>query len=54
MIINLTAAGLAGIGIPVFMHKIKIDPAVSAGVFITTVTDCCGYASFLGIAKMFL
>jgi len=54
MIINLTAAGFAGIGIPVFLHKIKIDPAVSAGVFITTVTDCAGYASFLGIARMFL
>ncbi len=54
MIVNLTVAGLAGIGIPVFLNKIKIDPAIAATVFVTTVTDVVGFFAFLGIASLFL
>jgi magnesium transporter len=43
MIVNLTVAGLAGIAIPVTLNKMKIDPAVSATVFVTTVTDVVGF-----------
>jgi magnesium transporter len=54
MIVNLTVAGLAGIAIPVTLNKMKIDPAVSATVFVTTVTDVVGFFAFLGIASLFV
>jgi magnesium transporter len=50
MIANMIAAGLAGITIPVILEKLGADPADSAVVFLTTVTDCVGFFSFLGLA----
>jgi magnesium transporter len=32
----------------------KIDPAVSATVFVTNVTDVVGFFAFLGIASLFV
>ena len=54
MIINLLAAALAGILIPLALHRLDIDPAVSSGVFVTTVTDVVGFFSFLGLAALWL
>lgn len=54
MIINLIAAGLAGAFIPLVLNKFKIDPAISSSALVTTVTDVCGYLSFLGLATLFL
>jgi magnesium transporter len=54
MLINLFAAGLAGTLIPIGLYKMKADPAISATVFLTTVTDVIGFASFLGLASLFL
>jgi len=50
MIINLVAAGLAGILIPLTLHRLKVDPAVASSVFVTTVTDVVGFFAFLGFA----
>lgn len=50
MIINLFAAALAGILIPLFLNRMGTDPAVSSSVFVTTVTDVVGFFSFLGLA----
>ena len=54
MIINLVAAGLAGILIPIGLDKLGVDPAVSSSVFLTTVTDVVGFFAFLGLAALFL
>ena len=54
MIINLFAAAVAGILIPLILEKLGHDPAVSSVVFLTTVTDCVGYFSFLGLATVLL
>jgi magnesium transporter len=54
MIINLLAAALAGIFIPLVLHRYKFDPAVSSTVFVTTVTDVVGFFSFLGLASVWL
>jgi magnesium transporter len=54
MIINLFAAAVAGILIPLSLEKMGHDPAVSSVVFLTTVTDCVGYFSFLGLATLML
>lgn len=54
MIINLLAAALAGIFIPLLLNRLKFDPAVSSTVFVTTVTDVVGFFSFLGLASVLL
>ncbi|MBB4286783.1 magnesium transporter [Roseospira goensis] len=54
MIINMVAAGLAGIAIPLVLDRLKVDPAVSSGVFLTTVTDVVGFFAFLGLAAVFI
>jgi magnesium transporter len=54
MIINLLAAALAGILLPLAMDHFEFDPAVSAAVFLTTVTDVVGFFSFLGLASLWL
>jgi magnesium transporter len=53
MIINLLAAGLAGILIPLGLHRAGVDPAVSSAVFLTTVTDVVGFSTFLGLAAWY-
>lgn len=54
MVINLVVAGLAGTVIPVLLDKLKIDPALASGAFVTTVTDVVGFFTFLGLAAAFL
>jgi magnesium transporter len=53
MVINLFVAGLVGTLIPLGLKALKIDPALASAVFITTFTDVCGFASFLGLATLF-
>jgi magnesium transporter len=52
MFTNLVAGALGGILIPLLLHRFRVDPAVSSGPFVTTVTDVVGYGSFLGIASL--
>lgn len=54
MIVNMLAAGFAGILIPIGLDKMGVDPAVSSGVFLTTVTDVVGFFAFLGLAALVL
>ena len=54
MLFNLVAAALAGILIPLIVDRLGFDPAVSSGVFVTTVTDVVGFFAFLGLATLFL
>ncbi len=54
MIINLLAAALAGIFIPLALDRYGFDPAVSSTVFVTTVTDVVGFLAFLGLASLWL
>ena len=52
MICNLLAGALGGILVPLALHRFHADPAISSGVFVTTVTDVVGFFSFLGIATL--
>ncbi len=54
MIINLLAAGLAGILVPLGLQRAGADPAVASAVFVTTVTDVVGFFVFLGLAALVL
>ncbi len=54
IIINLFAAALAGVAIPLIMRKFGADPALGGSVVLTTVTDVVGFLAFLGLATLFL
>lgn len=54
IIINLIIAGLVGIGVPVLLEKIGVDPALASGTFVMTVTDVVGFFAFLGLATVML
>lgn len=53
MIVNMAVAGLAGAAIPLILRAMRRDPAQSSSIFLTTVTDVVGFASFLGFAVIF-
>ncbi len=54
MLMNMTAAGLAGVTIPLFLKRINIDPALAGSVILTTITDVVGIFAFLGTATLML
>jgi len=54
MIVNLLCAATAGVGIPLLLRKLGIDPALAATVVVTTVTDVVGFFAFLGLATLVL
>jgi len=50
MIVSMVIAGFAGAVIPIGLKAIGQDPATSSSIILTTVTDICGFLSFLGLA----
>jgi magnesium transporter len=54
MIINMFVAATAGTLVPLGLRAMNVDPALASSVFITTMTDVAGFASFLGLATVFL
>ncbi|GAB1582098.1 magnesium transporter [Phyllobacterium phragmitis] len=50
MVINMLAAALGGILIPLLLHRFGADPAIASSVFVTMVTDVTGFFAFLGLA----
>lgn len=50
MVTNILIGGLAGVLVPLAMHRMKIDPAVASSVFVTMTTDVMGFLGFLGLA----
>jgi magnesium transporter len=52
MLTNLIAAAIGGIAVPLALTRLNIDPAVSSGAFVTTITDVVGYFSFLSFATI--
>ncbi|MEX0374071.1 magnesium transporter [Spiribacter pallidus] len=54
MVINLFVAGLSGVGVPLMLKRLGVDPALAGGVVLTTVTDVVGFMAFLGLATIFL
>jgi magnesium transporter len=54
MVCNMLVASTAGTIVPLGLKALKVDPALASSVFITTFTDVVGFASFLGLATIFL
>jgi magnesium transporter len=52
MVTVLVAAALGGILVPLILVRLGVDPAVSSGPFVTTITDVVGFFAFLGIATL--
>ena len=52
--ITLIVATLAGSLVPLFMHKMKIDPAVASGPFITTINDIISILIYFGLATLLM
>ena len=53
MIINMFVAATAGTLVPLGLRAANVDPALASSVFITTLTDICGFFAYLGLATMF-
>jgi magnesium transporter len=49
---NLAIAGVSGVALPLFMRALKLDPALSSAVVVTTVTDIVGFIIYLGMATL--
>lgn len=54
MIVNMLAASLGGILIPLFLDKLGADPAISSSIFTTMITDVIGFLAFLSFATWWL
>ena len=54
MVINMFVAAIAGTLIPLALRAMKVDPALASSVFITTLTDVFGFASWLGLSTLFI
>jgi magnesium transporter len=52
LFLNICAATMGGVLIPLGLKAMKVDPALAANIFVTTVTDVMGFLFFLGIASL--
>ena len=50
MLANLVVAGISGVVVPLGFRALKIDPALSSAVAVTTLTDVLGFLVYLGLA----
>jgi len=54
MVINLIVSAMAGVGLPLLLQRLGIDPALAGGVALTTLTDVVGFFALLSLAAVFL
>lgn len=52
MVLSMVAAGFAGAIIPLILTMLDQDPAQASTIILTTITDCTGFGTFLGIATL--
>ena len=54
LVVAMVVSSLVGTVVPMFFHKIKVDPAVASGPLITTVNDLVAVITYYGLAWAFL
>ena len=54
LLVAMVISSLVGTVIPMFFHKIKIDPAVASGPLITTINDLVAVVTYYGLAFLLL
>ncbi len=52
LFLNICVATMGGVLIPLGLKAMKVDPALAANIFVTTITDVMGFAIFLGLAAL--
>ena len=52
ILLNMIAAAVAGVLVPVGMQSLKFDPALASPILVTTLTDTVGYFIYLGLATL--
>jgi len=52
MVCSMVIAAIAGCSVPIILTALKRDPATASSILLTTVTDVCGFFSFLGLATL--
>ncbi|MCR5804354.1 MAG: magnesium transporter [Clostridia bacterium] len=54
LVLSMIISSLLGTLIPMFFHKIKIDPAVASGPLITTVNDLVAVVAYYGLVWLII
>jgi magnesium transporter len=54
MFFALNTSAMMGVFLPTFFHRLGIDPAITAGPFITAIQDAIGIIIYLGLATLLL
>lgn len=54
LLVAMIISSLVGTMVPLFFHKIKVDPAVASGPLITTVNDLVAVVTYYGLAELLL
>ena len=54
LIVAMVVSSMIGTIVPMFFHKIHVDPAVASGPLITTVNDLVAVVTYYGLAMVFL
>ncbi|MGE3962125.1 MAG: magnesium transporter [Dehalococcoidia bacterium] len=54
LVANVLIGTIFGVLIPMALSRLKQDPALSGGIWLTTATDICGFLAFLGTAAILL
>lgn len=54
LLLAMTISSMVGTLVPLFFHKIKVDPAVASGPLITTVNDLVAVVTYYGMAWILL
>lgn len=54
LLITLSVSAVIGLIFPLILNKLKFDPAVASGPFITTVNDIVGLMIYFSIASFFM
>jgi len=54
LLISMLLSSISGTAIPLLLKKIKIDPAVASGPFITTINDLVAVITYYGLAWLLL
>ncbi len=51
---DMLLGAVAGASVPLILKELGRDPAQASSIFLTTLTDCAGFFTFLGFAALFL
>lgn len=54
LLLAIVISSLVGTLVPLFFHKVKVDPAVASGPLITTVNDLVAVVTYYGLAWILL